>query len=105
MQQAIKGIKQNAVPDRQDLSGFCDRGREPKHQHAKKWQSVMPLFADAHGKVGRSPCVQMKQAENNRDHQQEQQVREREEKKREKQFLNIEDAKGENGEIATQVDN
>jgi hypothetical protein len=98
LEQAGKGIKQNALPNRQDFNDLRNRGGKPKHQDAKQWQRAMPLGADAHGKVSRSPCIQVQHAENNRDYQQEQQVREREEKKREKQLLNIENTRSENGE-------
>src|SRR5260370_31083525 len=100
-QQAIKRIKQNALPDRQDFSDFRDRGGERKHQDAKQRQSTTPLLAGAHGKVGHSPGVQIQQAENSRGQQQEEQVRDREEKEREKQLLKIENAKSENGEQET----
>jgi len=94
----MKGVKQNTLSDRQGFGGFHDWRGEPKHQNAKQWQRAMPLGADAHGKVSRSPCVQVQHAENDRNYQQEQQVREREEKKREKQLLNIENTRSENGE-------
>src|SRR5260370_18656 len=100
-QQAIKRIKQNALPDRQDFSDFRDRGGERKHQDPKKRQSTTPLLSRAHVKVGHSPGVKIKQAENSRGKQQEEQVREREEKEREKQLLKIENAKSENGEQET----
>src|SRR5260370_29877644 len=100
-QQAIKRIKQNALPDRQDFSDFRDRGGERKHQDAKQRQSTTPLLAGAHRKVGHSPGVQIQQAENSRCQQQEEQVRDREEKEREKQLLKIENAKSENGEQET----
>ncbi len=34
--QAVEGVEQDAVREQQGLSRSCDRGREPKHQDAKK---------------------------------------------------------------------
>src|SRR5260370_9354287 len=63
-QQAIKRIKQNALPDRQDFSDFRDRGGERKHEYAKKRQSTTPLLPGAHVTAGHSPGVQIHQAQN-----------------------------------------
>ena len=68
------------------------QARAPERERAAKRDA---LGADAQGKIGHSSCVHVQGAENRHDQQQE---RDREEKKREKQFLYVENAISESGE-------
>lgn len=59
LEQAGKGIKQNALPNRKDFNDLRNRGGKRKHEDAKQWQRAMPLGTDAHGEVSRSPRIQI----------------------------------------------
>jgi len=67
VKQAIKGIEQNVLREKQRLGDFCAGRGKPKHQDAKQRQSTMPFGADAHGDISYSSCIDIQRGENCRD--------------------------------------